>query len=82
MNNCFLQNYKIRKYFLQNLLRKMFYTKYFTKNSQQFIFHNKIYKYFLQKNIQNKISRKYEIFLDTLISFVLLIVSHKKSIYL
>ena len=60
----------------------MFYTKYFTKNSQQFIFHNKIYKYFLQKNIQNKISRKYEIFLDTLISFVLLIVSHKKSIYL
>jgi len=82
VNNCFLQNYKIRKYFLQNLLRKMFYTKYFTKNSQQFIFHNKIYKYFLQKNIQNKISRKYEIFLDTLISFVLLIVSHKKSIYL
>jgi len=31
MGNYFIQNYKIRKYFLQNLLRKVFYTKYFTK---------------------------------------------------
>jgi len=31
MGNYFLQNYKIRKYFLQNLLRKVFYTKYFAK---------------------------------------------------
>ena len=31
VDNYFLQNYKIRKYFLQNLLRKVFYTKYFAK---------------------------------------------------
>jgi len=31
VSNYFLQNYKIHKYFLQNLLRKVFYTKYFAK---------------------------------------------------
>jgi len=31
MGNNFLQNYKIYKYFLQNLLQKVFYTKYFAK---------------------------------------------------
>jgi len=31
MDNYFQQNYKIRKYFVQNLLRKMFNTKYFAK---------------------------------------------------
>jgi len=66
MGNYFLQNYKIRKYFLQNLLRKVFYTKYFAKKlvaiSCNFFFHNKIYKYFLQKKIQNKIGREYEFF--------------------
>jgi len=31
VDNHFLQNYKICKYFLQNLLWKVFYTKYFTK---------------------------------------------------
>jgi len=31
MGNYFLQNYEICKYFLQNLLRKVFYTKYFVK---------------------------------------------------
>ena len=40
-------------YFLQNLLQKVFYTKYFAKkngnNFLQIFFHNKIYKYFLQK---------------------------------
>jgi len=65
MGNHFLQNYKICKYFLQNLLRKVFYTKYFTKKlvviSYNF-FYNKIGKYFL-KNVQNKIGRKYELFL-------------------
>jgi len=29
VGNHLLQNYKIFKYFLQNLLRKVFYTKYF-----------------------------------------------------
>jgi len=53
-------------YFLQILLRKVFYTKYFAKkngsNFLQTFFHNKICKYFLQKKIQNKIDRKYEFF--------------------
>jgi len=31
VGNYFLQNYRIRKYFLQNLLRKVFYTKSFAK---------------------------------------------------
>jgi len=66
MGNYFLQNYKIRKSFLQNLLRKVFYTKYFAKkigsNFLQIFFHNKIYKYFLQKKFQNKIGRRYKFF--------------------
>jgi len=33
MGKYFLQNYKICKYFLQNLLRKVFYTKYFARKS-------------------------------------------------
>jgi len=66
VGNYFLQNYKIRKYFLQNLLWKVFYTKYFSKKlaaiSCKFFFHNKIYKYFLKKKIQKKIGKKYEFF--------------------
>jgi len=46
MGNYFLQNYKICKYFLQNLLRKVFYTKYFAKKlvaiSYKFFFTTKI----------------------------------------
>jgi len=56
VGNYFLQNYKIRKYFLQNLLQKIFYTKYFAKEfaaiSNKIFFHNKIYKYFLEKKIK------------------------------
>jgi len=52
VGNYFLQNYKIHKYFLQNLLRKMFYTKYFATNwvtiSCKLFFQYKIYNYFLQ----------------------------------
>jgi len=33
VGNYSLQNYKIRKYFQQNLLQKLFYTKYFVKKS-------------------------------------------------
>jgi len=44
----------------------MFYTKYFAKtigsNFMQIFFHNKYYKYFLQKLFQNKIDRKYKFF--------------------
>jgi len=60
VGNYFLQNYKIRKYFLQNLLRKVFYTKYFAKKLTEIFcksfFHNKIYKYFLQKKIKTKLT--------------------------
>ena len=70
MDNYFLQNYKICKYFLQNLLQKVFYTKYcckkicsnFLKFFFAIFFYNKICKYFLQKKIQNKIGKKYEFF--------------------
>jgi len=44
----------------------VFNTKYFAKTlatiSCNFYFHYKIYKHFLQKKNQNKISRKYEFF--------------------
>jgi len=60
MSNYFLQNYKIRKYFLQNVLQKVFYTKYFVKKlaaiSYKFSFHNKIYKYFLKKKFKTKLA--------------------------
>jgi len=66
MSNYFLQNYKICKYFLQNLLRKVFYKKYFAKKLTaiycNFFFTTKIYKYFLRKTFQNKIGRKYNLF--------------------
>jgi len=65
MVNHFLQNYKICKYFLQNLLQKVFYTKYFARKlvvvSCKF-FLQKINKYFLRKGFQNKIDKKYEFF--------------------
>ena len=59
-------SYKIccEKCFIQNILQK---------NWQQFsviFFHNKNYKYFLQKKIQNKIDRKYEFFLVVQINAV------------
>jgi len=41
---------------MQNILQKI------GNNFLQNIFHNKIYKYFLQKKIPNKIVRKYEFF--------------------
>jgi len=46
MSNYFLQNYKIYKYFLPDLLQKVFYTKYFAKKiviiSCNFFFTTKI----------------------------------------
>ena len=55
VGNHFLQNYKICKYFLQNLLRKVFYTKYFARKlvaiTCKFFFTTKICSYFLRKKI-------------------------------
>jgi len=44
----------------------MFYTKYFAKELAvifyNFFFHNKIYKYFLQKKIKTKLTRNMSFF--------------------
>jgi len=60
VGNYFLQNYKIRKYFLQNLLRKVFYTKYFVKTlaaiSYNFFFITKFISIFYQKIFKTKLA--------------------------
>ena len=59
VDNYFLQNYKICKYFLQNLLQKVFYTKYFAKKLVAIscnLFYNKNYKYFLKKKFKTKLA--------------------------
>jgi len=59
MDNYFLQNYKICKYFLQNLLRKVFYTKYFAKKlaaiSCKRFFITKFISIFYKKNFETKL---------------------------
>ena len=56
VDNYFLQNYKIRKYFLQNLLWKLFYTKYFAQKlapiSCNFFFIIKFISIFYEKNLK------------------------------
>jgi len=70
MNNYFLQNYKIHRYFLQTFLPKIFYTKYFVKIlitiSCKKKFNNKIYKYFLKK-IKIKFAQNINFFNNTML---------------
>jgi len=60
MNNHFLQNYKICKYFLQNLLRKLFYTKYFVRILVtifcKFFFTIKFVSIIYEKNFKTKLA--------------------------
>jgi len=59
VGNYFLQNYKICKYFLKNLLRKVFYTKYFTRKlvaiSCNFFFITKFVSISYKKNFKTKL---------------------------
>ena len=66
MGNYFLQNYKIRKYFLQNLLRKVFYTKYFAKKlatiSYKYFFITKFISISYRKKFKTKLVRNMSFF--------------------
>jgi len=72
MNNYFLQNYKICKYFLQNLLRKVFYTKYFARKlvaiSCKFFFTTKFVNIFYEKNFKTKLTGNMSFFSKCLVS--------------
>jgi len=65
VNNHFRQNYKIYKNFLQILLRKVFYTKYFARKlvaiSYRKFFTTKFVSIFYERKL-NKIDKKYEFF--------------------
>jgi len=60
VGNYFLQNYKIRKYFLQNLLQKVFYKKYFAKKLAvifcNFFFITKFISISYKKNFKTKLA--------------------------
>jgi len=66
VGNYFLQNYKIHKYFLQNLLRKVFYTKYFAKKlaaiSYNFFFITKFISISYKNNFKTKLTRNMSFF--------------------
>jgi len=55
MDNYFLKNHKIRNLFPTKVFVKNVYKKHFAKKlaaiSCNFFFHNKVYKYFLQKKV-------------------------------
>jgi len=66
MSNYFYQNYKIYKYFLQNLLRKVFYINYFAKKlvaiSYKFFFTTKYVSISYKKNFKTKLTRNINFF--------------------
>jgi len=68
VGNYFLQNYEIRKYFLQNLLWKVFYTKYFCKkigkNFLQFFFITKFISISYKNNFKTKLVRNMNFFIS------------------
>jgi len=70
VGNYFLHNYKIRKYFLQNLLRKLFYTKYFAKKLIaifcNFFFITKFISISYKKKIETKLTENMNIFSNAL----------------
>jgi len=66
MGNYFLQNYKICKYFWQNLLRKVFYIKYFATKlvaiSCKVFFTTKFVGISYEKNFKTKLTENMSFF--------------------